>query len=1279
MATQLPRRDRVNAPNRRIPANLSSQDINPVAPPRDPGLQVNPQSFGFNIGQSLQVAGNDVSVVASRLAAIEESQRKARVDRQILSIEDNLEDQFSRMALEAKTNKKIGEDGYIEFAKENMGAAVSDAIVGFEGNEEDRNRLLKSIQKIKTKHAISISSDHLVARTAKQRESVERRIPELKASIDWKRMDVKDAISAVGAFMGQFSSGLEVADSITITEGLERRILRDRYDDLFLNQNWSELDRFLADPATRDHFEETEEGEAELDKMKEDVLEAKFKPRQTFKRGDIVPTEDGGFEFAHPGMEKTFNTMVEFLEKALPEGQKLTDQQRLAIAAGLAEDVSPGMGSKILTPGSVLQSPVGELARGRPTADMLRLLGSKNLGDSSSLDERGEVKPQATNSIKDIVATGLGGSMDKAGNILGVPPDLAKFIPKIISDAEELVKAGGISPGQAAFKAIENNDSILPKGIDWGAMADAALRDVGLAVSGELPNDSAEAIKMVDQEIREFDAKVQSGQIDLGDSTGPYSAFMNAWNVTGGTVLDAIGLDTVNEDVERARFQLALLARDFLRLTMLNSKFAIREQEMMSQVFPGPKVFENPQLLKARLREFSNRVNGEVSYLDRAIRDPRTDPSKKKDMLSELSALVSIRNRLGTFDIEGAARTPVRLRTADDVFNADPIRLQDTLRELGAAGIDALPRDVQDALVKVTQGQGLDVRTTPVQPDANIGLESDPGKKKAQNPISDEERPQIDLPSFERQPAEEFQRKAIPNKSLPRKRIEAIGGLSDEDLLKSIEQGQRIGGDPETLKALEFELRENRPHLTPVEPAQIEEPEAEAPTDFELAQTEASPDNFDLGEVVTGVLDAITAPVEGGQDLGSVLGDIVNSEPFQAAAREISDGNMSLQDVAARIIGQFSPQSESPTDSLPEITETQVGVTAEGRPVMLNVDGSVSSERQVSVEVDEINDGKVTNIPTMFGGKQVSVDEAIGKIIEAGGKDPETGRKLPSFNSIEEADKAAIERSASLRPVETEKEKTLFEKARSNEEFLPKQKVPEKKTATKPKRFTDAEAVKKMTDKDFQSFISESRADQRSDEVNKVVSSRIKGKLKGGDRILKKVGVILDEFEPSDTPLTVTKGDADGLLQVGNGITKKAFDAVNGEKLTGKSLKRGVKFTKEEVGKLTSAYLEVVRKDVAELKALAAKAGWAFTENEEAAIISLVWNMGVGGLKRSPETNKEREAFKAIKKGDRERFKKEAFDSEIGFVKGKDKKGNRVTMGGLVRRRKAEAKLFDEK
>jgi hypothetical protein len=69
-----------------------------------------------------------------------------------------------------------------------------------------------------------------------------------------------------------------------------------------------------------------------------------------------------------------------------------------------------------------------------------------------------------------------------------------------------------------------------------------------------------------------------------------------------------------------------------------------------------------------------------------------------------------------------------------------------------------------------------------------------------------------------------------------------------------------------------------------------------------------------------------------------------------------------------------------------------------------NPDGTTSSERTISVEVDGLNGGKITVIPTIVEGRQLSNQEAIRAAVQS-------GLRYPSFDSHKEADAFAARRS----------------------------------------------------------------------------------------------------------------------------------------------------------------------------------------------------------------------------------------------------------------------------
>lgn len=108
-------------------------------------------------------------------------------------------------------------------------------------------------------------------------------------------------------------------------------------------------------------------------------------------------------------------------------------------------------------------------------------------------------------------------------------------------------------------------------------------------------------------------------------------------------------------------------------------------------------------------------------------------------------------------------------------------------------------------------------------------------------------------------------------------------------------------------------------------------------------------------------------------------------------------------------------------NKLPPLGNQIVGRTSEGRPIILNPDGSYSTERTATVEHPMINGGKPTNIPTIFRGREFDPDTAAEIIAQYSQMrksirpiDPETGQPLQAFGSIDEAEAHAKERSKAI-------------------------------------------------------------------------------------------------------------------------------------------------------------------------------------------------------------------------------------------------------------------------
>ena len=98
--------------------------------------------------------------------------------------------------------------------------------------------------------------------------------------------------------------------------------------------------------------------------------------------------------------------------------------------------------------------------------------------------------------------------------------------------------------------------------------------------------------------------------------------------------------------------------------------------------------------------------------------------------------------------------------------------------------------------------------------------------------------------------------------------------------------------------------------------------------------------------------------------------------------------------------------------------------------------------------------------------------------------------------------------------------------------------------------------------------------------------------------------------------------------------------------------------------------IKVALEDVRKLEAKLPE-GMSFTSNEIEGLIPILQNVGYTKV-----TNQGINAMKALQAGDKDTFAKELFDNEVGFVRGKNKKGESIILGGLVERRGREGEIF---
>ena len=110
---------------------------------------------------------------------------------------------------------------------------------------------------------------------------------------------------------------------------------------------------------------------------------------------------------------------------------------------------------------------------------------------------------------------------------------------------------------------------------------------------------------------------------------------------------------------------------------------------------------------------------------------------------------------------------------------------------------------------------------------------------------------------------------------------------------------------------------------------------------------------------------------------------------------------------------------------MPPLGDRVVGTSTDGRPAYLNPDGSLSTERTRTEKHPLLNGGEWTNIPTIFDGRQMGVDEAVDYINANQPEpkslmdmlsvfDPVTGLPLESYKSLDDAIAAAEMKSRAM-------------------------------------------------------------------------------------------------------------------------------------------------------------------------------------------------------------------------------------------------------------------------
>ena len=227
----------------------------------------------------------------------------------------------------------------------------------------------------------------------------------------------------------------------------------------------------------------------------------------------------------------------------------------------------------------------------------------------------------------------------------------------------------------------------MPKSLNLIDLADGIIGDLKAFSSyaktfewGKKGN--SEIVKDVQTDIRKIE------KMDLGVATGVFSGFYDLVGSIFGSFFDV----AVNKPTTIARFQYGLLVRDFVRKFTLSPRFAVKEQELLRAMFPGPGVFNSPPQAAAAMKEFDMELDRSITDNRNIIQAAGVPMKDKLAALKDLRYIVGMKNRLNRFDLSGlesaSEENPVKIgdlsidELAEQVKN-DP-KLMDRIRRHSA-------------------------------------------------------------------------------------------------------------------------------------------------------------------------------------------------------------------------------------------------------------------------------------------------------------------------------------------------------------------------------------------------------------------------------------------------------------------------------------------------------------------------------------------------------------------------------------------------------------------
>ena len=250
---------------------------------------------------------------------------------------------------------------------------------------------------------------------------------------------------------------------------------------------------------------------------------------------------------------------------------------------------------------------------------------------------------------------------------------------------------------------------------------------------------------MQDETARErFKIAALEEGLSIEDATGMWSGIQDA---LGATLAQFTWLEPLaNRKVTKARLAYAMIARDFVRFVSLSPRFAVKEQQLIQGMFPGPEVFNSPRQAMFRLQEFEQILRKKLLKLEKSLPFMVT-PKQQAEVVEQAGLWTDMIQKIDRFSVDFAlVETPAEAKQlspeqANEFWTAmNPKEKMDFLTNQGvsAAIIGKKMKEFQDRQThrskNVIRVDGKDVPIKKVSPPVMRGLPKKKPKTKKSTP-----------------------------------------------------------------------------------------------------------------------------------------------------------------------------------------------------------------------------------------------------------------------------------------------------------------------------------------------------------------------------------------------------------------------------------------------------------------------------------------------------------------------------------------------------------------